>query len=369
LSVGIACRRAARQLDREALAAAGHPGPVTISTRRRRAGLPAPSWDSQPVHVRFQGLLFSIAGLALLPAVAATLMRVLPPTENPTVELAAFIPYGLAGYLVALSCLLLALPRARNRLVPAVITLAVGALTACHAAWLAPLFVDDHRTAATPVFRLMSLNMFHGEAASSEVAERAAQADIVILIETTPSALAALKSFGWDERFPYTIGEPADGVSDTAVYSRFPLIGSTLMAGTTFQQWVATVHIPAVGDIRLIAVHPCNPFWGSDRWNTEHQKLREAVIQNVHSPLVVAGDFNAVSDHGPMQALRRAGLKSATDVAGAGWLPTYPAGRRIPPLLPIDHVLINEDLTATSVISFAVAGSDHRGMLATLAGG
>jgi endonuclease/exonuclease/phosphatase (EEP) superfamily protein YafD len=83
---------------------------------------------------------------------------------------------------------------------------------------------------------------------------------------------------------------------------------------------------------------------------------------------VLAGDFNAVSDHGPMQALRRAGLKSATDVAGAGWLPTYPANRPIPPLLPIDHVLINDDLTATSVTSLPVSGSDHRGLFVTLAG-
>jgi endonuclease/exonuclease/phosphatase (EEP) superfamily protein YafD len=81
----------------------------------------------------------------------------------------------------------------------------------------------------------------------------------------------------------------------------------------------------------------------------------------------VAGDFNAVGDHGPMQALQRAGPKNATDVVGAGWLPTYPANRSFPPLLPIDHVMINKDLTATSVTSFTVAGSDHRGLLATLA--
>jgi endonuclease/exonuclease/phosphatase (EEP) superfamily protein YafD len=95
--------------------------------------------------------------------------------------------------------------------------------------------------------------------------------------------------------------------------------------------------------------------------------LREAVIDNLDQRLVVVGDFNAVDDHGPMQALQRVGLKSATDVAGAGWLPTYPANRPIPPLLPIDHVLITKDLTAASVTSFAVSGSDHRGLLTTLA--
>ena len=85
--------------------------------------------------------------------------------------------------------------------------------------------------------------------------------------------------------------------------------------------------------------------------------------------MIVAGDFNAVPDHGPMQQLRRMGLRSVTDIVGAGWLPTFPAGRRvIPPLLPIDHVLVNDRLTATSVTTFEVDGTDHRGILTTLAG-
>jgi endonuclease/exonuclease/phosphatase (EEP) superfamily protein YafD len=209
--------------------------------------------------------------------------------------------------------------------------------------------------------------MSRSDSDSKEVAERAAQADVVILVETTPAALTALQPFGWDERFRYSVGAPKGDFADTAVYSRFPLSRSTLIGGTTFQQWVTTVHVSNVGGIRLIAVHPCNPFCDGDRWTAEHQMLREAVIDNLDQRLVVVGDFNAVDDHGPMQALQRVGLKSATDVAGAGWLPTYPANRPIPPLLPIDHVLITKDLTATSVTSFAVSGSDHRGLLTTLA--
>ena len=299
---------------------------------------------------------------------AATLMRVLPPANEPTVQLAAFIPYGLVGYLLALICLLVVLLRARRGLVPAVIIAAVVVLTALHLAWLGPLFLNDQRAASTPEFRLMSLNMSGSESDTREVAERAAQADLVILIQTSPPALTALKSFGWDQRFPFSLGEPKDGFSDTAVYSRFPLSRSTLIRGTHFQQWVTTVRVPDVGRIRLIAAHPCNPFCDGDRWTAEHDALHSVVIDELDQPLIVAGDFNAVEDHGPMQALHRLGLKSATDVAGAGWLPTYPANRRIPPLLPIDHVLINEDLTASSVTSFAIAGSDHRGLLATLAG-
>ena len=348
---------------------ASNPGPVTISAPRRPGLRPtAASWDSQPSPLRFQQLLFTVAGLALLPAVAATVMRVLPPTDDATALLAAFIPYGLLGYVLALVCLLVALARARHRLVPAVITAAVIVLTGYHLAWLAPLFVDDHRPAAAAQFRLMSLNMFNGEADSSDVAEQAAHADIVILVETTPAAVMALERYGWDDRFPYALGDPRDAFSNTAIYSRFPLSRSSSIGDTSFQQWVTTVRVPRVGRIRLIAVHPCNPYCGGERWRAEHRVVRRAVIDNLDHPLVVAGDFNAVNDHGPMQALQRAGLKSATDVAGAGWLPTYPANRPIPPLLPIDHVLINEELTATSVASFAVAGSDHRGLLTTLAG-
>jgi endonuclease/exonuclease/phosphatase (EEP) superfamily protein YafD len=342
---------------------------VTITSHRVAGIRPtAASWDSQPSRRRFQQLLFTVAGLALLPALAATAMRVIPPSDDATAQLAAFVPYGILGYLVALVCLAIALLRARRRAVPAVITVAVAVLTACHAAWLAPLFVDDHRAAETAKFRLMSLNMFDGESDPREVTKQAARADVVILIETTPSALRALKAYGWDKRFPYALGDPKDGSFNTAVYSRFPLSRSSQIGHSSFQQWATTVRIPRVGTIRLLAVHPCNPYCGGNRWSTEHRQVHRAVIDNLDQPLVVAGDFNAVDDHGPMQALQGAGLESATDVAGAGWLPTYPANRRFPPLLPIDHIMINKDLTATSVSSFAVSGSDHRGLLATLAG-
>jgi endonuclease/exonuclease/phosphatase (EEP) superfamily protein YafD len=342
---------------------------VTISAPRRPGTPPiAPAWDSRPSRPRFQGLLCTIAALALLPAIATTIMRVFPPADDQTARLAAFIAYGLIGYLIALGCLLIVLVRARHRFAIAVITIAVALLTLCHLAWLGPLFVNDHRAASTPKFRLMSLNMYNGGADARKVAQRAERADIVILVEATPNALQDLKPFGWDERFHYSLGDPKDGFTNTAVYSRFPLRQSKLIGNTSFQQWETTVRVPDVGSIRLMAVHPCNPYCGGDRWSAEHQLLNEAISDNLDQPLVVAGDFNAVDDHGPMQALRRLGLKSATDVAGAGWLPTYPADKPFPPLLPIDHVMINKELTATSVTSFAITGTDHRGLFATLAG-
>jgi endonuclease/exonuclease/phosphatase (EEP) superfamily protein YafD len=327
-----------------------------------------PSPDTRRPPATGQGLLLTATGLSLVPAVATTVMRLVPPTDDATALLASFIAYGVIGYAFALLCLLAALVRARRRLALAVISAVVALLMALHLAWLGPLFVPDHRVARTPPFTVMSLNMYVGSADPAEVVETAEQADIVILVEVTPGALQALEGKAWDKHFRYSVGSTQEGVGGTAIYSRFPLSQARLIGPTEFLQWTLVVDVPGVGPVRLLAVHPCNPYCGGGRWRSDHQLIRDAVAQDQSAPIIVAGDFNAVLDHSPMQQLHRMGLRSVDDVAGAGWMPTFPANRRIPPLLPIDHVLVNDQLTATSVRTVAIDRTDHLGLLATLAG-
>jgi endonuclease/exonuclease/phosphatase (EEP) superfamily protein YafD len=213
----------------------------------------------------------------------------------------------------------------------------------------------------------MSLNLQAGQAASQQVSEQAQQADIVILVEVSPASLRTLEASGWDRRFPYVVGDSQDDVNGSVIYSRFPL-GTGTLINTTFHQWLTTVTVPEIGTVTVVGVHPCNPYCGSNLWTSEHAVLTQVAAAHQSGPLIMAGDFNAVDDHGPMQALRRVGLESAADVAGAGWLPTWPANRGIPPMIPIDHVMINARLTATSVRTFAVDDSDHLGLITTLAG-
>jgi endonuclease/exonuclease/phosphatase (EEP) superfamily protein YafD len=327
------------------------------------------SWDTHRSPIRGQGLLLTIAGLALIPAVTGTVLRVVPPTDDPTALIAAFIPYGLLAYLLAFVCLAVASARARRRAVLLSITSLVLILISAHVAWLAPLFVPDSRPATTAEFTLLSLNMRNGSADQTTLSAQAEQADIVILIETTPPALNALRQdHNWDQRYPYAIGDQRDDPSNTAIYSRLPLGPGTLLGRTSFQQWDTTVEVPQIGTVRLLAVHPCNPYCGDGRWAREHLALRNAVAADLGRPTIVAGDFNAVYDHEPMQHLRGLGLKSATDIVGAGWQPTYPANRSFPPLMAIDHVLVNSRLTATSITTLPNKDSDHLGLLAVLAG-
>lgn len=343
----------------------------------------AQQWARALRRRRWSGRLLALGALALAPSVAGTVLRLAPPGDDATALLASFIPYATLGYAAALLCglaaLLVAGPGAgrRWRLGVLASVAAAALLLTCHLAWLAPLFRADDRRAGADTFVLLSQNLLHGRADPDALTALAARADVVVLAETTPAALAALSARGWAQRFPYLIGDRPVVGDDTAVYSRFPLIDSevvsTPMPGVgaaqpvPFAQRVTTVAVPGVGAVRLIPVHPCNPYCGGNLWAAQHAAIAALAEANRDRPLVLAGDFNAVDDHGPMQNLRRAGLRSATDLAGAGWLPTYPAGGRLPALLPIDHVLVDDQLSATAVETVRLRGTDHLGLLATLA--
>ena len=306
--------------------------------------------------------------LAVAPALLATLLRLFPPTEDGPALLAAFIPYGTFGYLVGVLCFGVAAARARGGRTALVLLTAVGlAGLLLHLAWLGPRYVRDARPTGGQSVTVVSLNIENASVSPGDVVEQTRSADLVILVEVTGWWHNELDTAGWRQRFPYAAGAPTTGGTGTVVYSRFPLSASEPLPPTSFQQWATTADMPGIGPVRVVAVHPCNPFCGGNRWHGEHASLRGYLQTQPDMPLLVAGDFNAVDDHGPLQRLRADGLRSAADLAGSGWLPTYPANRPAPPLLAIDHVLVNQRLTATAAESFQVAGTDHLGLRTTIA--
>ena len=325
------------------------------------------SWDTVRPARRFQQLWVSLGVLCLLPGLVATTLRLLPPEDDVPALLAAFVPYGVLAYLAALGLFLVALVRARRHLVLALLAGLSALLLTVHISWLAPYFVPDHRPAVGGSFSVLSLNIHEGTADPAQMVQAAQQADVVVFVEATYGAMDLLRPYGWHRRFPYSVRSDPGAESGTAIYSRYPLTGTSHLDDPPYQQWSTSVQVPRLGPVRLIAAHPCNPYCGGGRFAIEHADLRATADAAMGAPLVIAGDFNAVDDHGPMQALYRDGMESATDIVGAGWLPTYPSNSWLPPLLPIDHVLVNRFLTATSISSVRVAGTDHRGLLARIA--
>jgi len=334
----------------------------------RAASAARPAWDSTPVRRRTLPVPVSLALVLLVPAVGTTLLRLFPPSSDGGALLASFVPYGLVAYVLAVSLLLLAVVRARRRQPLVVLTVVVVALTCLNASWLAPFFVPDGRPVVEPSFTVLAQNVHLGEADTARLAQVAGGADVVVLSETTRPFLVALETSAWGARYPYAVGNLSGPPTDTTVFSRFPLSAAHLLVGSSSPQWVMTVAVPGRTPVRLLGGHPCNPYCGGGAFAGDHAALEAAVRSDRSSPLVVAGDLNAIDDHAPLQRLHADGMRSAADLVGAGWVPTYPADRSFPPLLPIDHVLVNDQLTATSLRTVRMPGSDHLGLLVTLAG-
>jgi endonuclease/exonuclease/phosphatase (EEP) superfamily protein YafD len=326
------------------------------------------SWDTfRPVRP-LQPLWVALGLLTLLPGLAGTYLRLLAPTDDTQATFASFASYAVLAYALATVFFLVAFLRARSRAVLGVLTLVAVALASCHAYWLAPLFVPDDRPARTPTFALLSLNLLHGSANPDDVYALGQRADVVVLLEATPPALDALERRGWQQRFGYSVGVVNGVNGDTILYSRFPLSDQAQLPRSAFQQWTATADVPQIGPVRIIAAHPCNPYCGGNQFAVDHAALNAVAMRYASAPLVVAGDLNATYDHAPIRHLDRAGIVSVTDLVGAGWLPTFPANRTIPPLLPIDHVLLSRQLTATSVTRLPVRDTDHLALLTDIAG-
>ena len=310
--------------------------------------------------------------LGLLAGGTATLARYIPPGWAPTSPdawgaLTAFTDLGVLGYLLALLGLggSLLLRFSTRRLV--LIGLTVG-LAVVQIWWIVPRFVPAPRGVATAPVTVFSLNMQFGRADPEEIVRATGQADLVVLLEITEPARERLLAAGLGRRFSHELGNhlPQNTSAGTTVFSRFPILHAEQLPATmAHQNWLVTVQLPGLGPVLVVAAHPGRPGFGKSAWASDHQVLRASLPR--HGPVVVAGDFNAVESHWPMRRLRDDGFRSSTDLAGAGWQPTWPADRvRLPPLVDIDHILLSRELTAYASWRVRIDGTDHLAIGATI---
>lgn len=337
-----------------------------------RPGRTDQAWDV-PARVRAgQGFLVLLGLLSMIPAGIATALRVFPPTDGLPALLASFIPYGLVFWLPSTLFLTIAAVRARRSRAFARVSLQLLALVTivgllASAAWELPAFVGDSDAANTESVTVVSLNVRRGDADPARTAAQATDSDVAMFVEATPDWVQSLPE-GFRKEFPYAVGAPLQYDSGSVIFSRHPITSSEALPASSFQQWSAIVNTPQLGPVRMVSVHPCNPYCGPGLWTAEHTELRNWLDRQDNLATVVAGDFNAVDDHGPIRELYADGWRSAAILAGAGFVRTYPADRRIPAMIGIDHVLVNDKLTATSLETFDVPGTDHLGIRAVIAG-
>lgn len=117
--------------------------------------------------------------------------------------------------------------------------------------------------------------------------------------------------------------------------------------------------------LNLVLVHPPTPQVEA-RFIERNQELSliASEIKGLTGPTVLVGDFNCGPWSKSFAELLKSGLKDSEQ--GFGPQPSWPAriGRvvekvAIPPLVPIDHVLVSDDIRVVSRSSGPAIGADH----------
>jgi endonuclease/exonuclease/phosphatase (EEP) superfamily protein YafD len=278
----------------------------------------------------------------------------------PVVAVLSVTPLAAPGAALALVAALLL----RRRAPAALAALSLAAL----ASSVAPRAIDDGERApagARPL-RVLSLNLLGTGARPAEVVAlvRRTRVDVLSLQELRPESVTRLEAAGLRRALPGRVLRPRPGAAGNGLYSRFPLRAIRPPSDTYFAMAAARIRAPGAVAVEVVAVHARAPTGSEaiDDWRDDLDKLPGAPGSG---PLrVLAGDFNATLDHRELRRLLDRGYDDAAEGAGAGLRTTWPSGRRLPPLIAIDHVLLDRRAAVGDVSVHEVPGTDHRGVLA-----
>ncbi len=219
---------------------------------------------------------------------------------------------------------------------------------------------------ATPV-RVSTINAYwanwDGDALLGYVAET--DPDILVIQEADRRWRDTLLAIG--ARFPHAVPQDWREARDVIVFSRFPITGGArrFPEGQGFHYQTADLDV-AGRTVTLIGVHP--PLPAGPRFTAMRNGYFAAIAEIAAAtdhPVIVAGDFNSTvwSPHFA-DLTEAAGLRNAAD--GRGWHPTWPSWLPLAGI-PIDHILVSDDVLVHAVHRGPHIGSDHYPVTADLA--
>jgi endonuclease/exonuclease/phosphatase (EEP) superfamily protein YafD len=321
--------------------------------------------------------------VALLVAVAALLVAVaaLPPL---VARAKGGQPPGPGAKLAALAPL---------AALPAVIAMAIAATVSCWlalllaypaatlVAWQLPPPRRPSRGAArrqvsdagpgVVTLRLLTLNAKGGSADPAAVLSslRRHRVDVLAVQELTPTMVRRLEEAGVASLLPFCHLDPRPRSPGVGLWARWPLDPLPPLPGLMAAAPRARI-VPASGwPVTVSAVHPIAPTRGHEHeWRRDLGLIKSALAGGTETQ-VVAGDFNASRDHRPFRELLAAGFVDCADAALSRPWPgfTWPADRRIPPVMRLDHVLVSRAGAAVlEARIIRVPGTDHCGVLAVI---
>ena len=250
---------------------------------------------------------------------------------------------------------------------------AAAALSAGNVVWLAKQYESGHQRCAPPsavTLRLISANILFNNPDVGDLGRdlAATDADVILLQEVSMENFAKLRMTGLFEAYPHQVWNDLRTIYSSAILSRLPITNEKAIDVAGQRMGQATI-ATAAGSVRLTNVHTTAPETASKTAQWRSQLVGLAGLRDKgFRAVIMAGDFNATSDHQPFVALMASGLRDAFGEAGRGTGATWPQWKGpVMPLMRLDHVLVDDGVTVTSAEVQANRGSDHRRLAVELA--
>lgn len=246
----------------------------------------------------------------------------------------------------------------------AVVLLAAAAV---NASFVVPWYTEAPTETGASELKLLNANVHARNGAHQKLLDLvlAEQPDLLVLQEVTPEWAKSLQ--GLTTTYPYRLVEPRHGSFGIALLSRYPLSSSVSIDSGPGSPpvLVATVNVDGV-EIAVIGMHPVIPLpqRNFEARNSQLEGIGK-LLQQTQNPRILIGDLNATMWDLHYEALEnRSWLRNARK--GFGVVPTWPTFLPFA-MIPIDHVLVSEDIGVIDVRSGPRIGSDHLPLVVTLA--
>ncbi|MCI1254562.1 MAG: endonuclease/exonuclease/phosphatase family protein [Bifidobacterium tibiigranuli] len=226
-------------------------------------------------------------------------------------------------------------------------------------------------------FSVMTLNCRYGRADARMIVEAVRSRAIAVLSlqEMSENLLNHLAAAGLNQLLPHhQIGtmRDTDNGGFNGIWTNLPVtaaIADTVdIPAAAVPSLVVAVPQQCAADSRTIlcaSAHPKSPMRGCAQWSRGIIGLAGVNSNTRAASTIVMGDLNANLHHPSFRALLRSGLRDATLSQGTGRIPTFPIWSPWP-RLELDHIVFSNGLEARAVESFAIPGSDHLALAATL---
>jgi len=310
------------------------------------------SWPG--IRVTLKGLLQAAAVLTVLFSLITLL-----PVEHHALQL--FTHFRLQ-YLVASATLLLALAAwGETRY-----AIALFLVTLFNANFVLPWYFDDRPVADGREIKVILANVLASNDNPAPLLEliEAEQPDLVFLLEVSPSWADKLPALG--KSFMHSVIEPRDGNFGIAMYSKLPVSSAATVDSSPlgFPTIVAALEIGGQS-LQVVGTHPQIPL-GMQNYDARNQQLDAVarLLQKSGGPRLLVGDLNATiwdRQYGSLE--NRTWLRNVRE--GFGLLPTWPTFMP-PAMIPIDHMLVSDEISVKDVRTGPAIGSDHLPLIATI---